>query len=243
MLYEIAIVDDEPWGLTGVRTALDWQSCGFCIVIESFTPYEALLQVLDKRPHLIMLDINMPGLSGLDFIRRCHNVGYYPHFIIVSAHESFSYAKTAISLGVSEYLLKPIEKAELRFAIENIKEKLTHGTEPNSSLSAEAVQNQDFERLLHYIDLNYCEELSLSMLSQKFFFTNTYICDLFKQKLGTTFTRYINDLRLKKAYQLLQDSDMNISTIAIECGFGNSSYFTKLFREKYSILPNVLRTK
>lgn len=94
------------------------------------------------------------------------------------------------------------------------------------------------ERILTYLYENYTEPITLQSLSQRFGLSKQYIIRLFRRHLGTTVTRFINDLKLSHAPELLCQSALNISQIADHLGFSSAHYFSRLFREKYSVSPS-----
>lgn len=94
------------------------------------------------------------------------------------------------------------------------------------------------DRVLVYIKENYCkQELSLNLLSQQFYVSNVYLCVKFKEKVGKTFVRYLTELRIQKASQMLRENDLKINTIAENVGFDNGSYFTKIFKREVGMTP------
>ncbi|MDF2590537.1 MAG: response regulator receiver protein [Clostridia bacterium] len=100
------IVDDERPARELLKMTLDWQSIGFDIVCEASDGEEALKLYKLFRPDLIITDIQMPIMDGLELIQEIRKLDSYQKFIILSCHENFSYAKKALKLGVLDYLIK-----------------------------------------------------------------------------------------------------------------------------------------
>lgn len=106
----ILIVDDEPLTREGIRKTLEAWSIGRYHIISSSNGAEAL-EVLNTRPvHLLITDIRMPEISGLQVVEDSRSTGHKPVVIVISGHPDFQYAQTAIQLGVVNYLLKPIKR-------------------------------------------------------------------------------------------------------------------------------------
>lgn len=112
-MYNVVIVDDEQTVREGIRTLLTWEDMGFTIVAESSDGEEGLNTVLCIQPDVVLVDVRMPGMSGIELIAEARKRGYKGYFLILSGYSDFQYAKSAISLGVKGYLLKPIDEDEL----------------------------------------------------------------------------------------------------------------------------------
>ncbi|MBO5030401.1 MAG: response regulator transcription factor [Lachnospiraceae bacterium] len=118
------IADDEKNIRDGLKCILDWQELGFVLCGEAANGEDALSGILQNAPSLVLLDIRMPKLTGIDIIRIAREQGYTGKFIILSGYSDFSYAQAAIRYGVEYYLTKPIDEDELLEAIGTIKKDL-----------------------------------------------------------------------------------------------------------------------
>lgn len=94
-----------------------------------------------------------------------------------------------------------------------------------------------FYKVLDFIDSNYNKKISASTLSNIAHISTYYFCRTFKQMTGKTTTEYINEVRLKKSIELLKDDNMNITEIAINCGFNDVNYFSRLLKKRYGVSP------
>lgn len=105
-MYRILIVDDEFLVRLGLKTTIDWKANGYEVVGEASNGREALEMVKILKPDIVLVDIKMPIMDGLEFITEVRKTNRTLSFIILSNYESFAYAKRAMVLGVSQYLLK-----------------------------------------------------------------------------------------------------------------------------------------
>ncbi len=112
-LFDLVIVDDEPAILDGLEKTFDWRSLGFRIVGTARNGEAALSLVQEMKPDVVITDIRMKKMDGLTLIDQCRRYDPEILFVILSAHDDFSYAQQACSLGVSSYLLKPVEESQL----------------------------------------------------------------------------------------------------------------------------------
>ncbi|MBW5445165.1 response regulator [Cohnella sp. CFH 77786] len=119
---KVLIVDDEPMIREGLRTIIDWESYGFRVVGDASGGVEALAKHLQLSPDLMVVDIKMPGMNGLQVIEEVRKVDEKCCFVILSGYSDFAYAKQAIGYGVKGYLLKPINKKELGLLVKQIGE-------------------------------------------------------------------------------------------------------------------------
>ncbi len=118
------IADDEKNIREGLKCILDWEDLGFTLCGEAANGEDALSGILQNTPSLVLLDIRMPKLSGIDIIKIAREQGYHGKFIILSGYSDFSYAQAAIRYGVEYYLTKPIDEDELLDSIHTIKKAL-----------------------------------------------------------------------------------------------------------------------
>lgn len=107
------IIDDEKIVREGICDLIDWNAEGYRLVPGGKDGREGLAGILRYQPDLVLVDIKMPGLSGLELIQEAKKQGFLGHFIILIGYSEFEYAKKAISMGVEGYLLKPIDEDEL----------------------------------------------------------------------------------------------------------------------------------
>lgn len=101
--------------------------------------------------------------------------------------------------------------------------------------------NNKFKELLLYTNKNFHEELFLKDLSTKFFINVSYCCELFKKVTGMTFSQYMTDLRMKKAIELLQNSNLSIADVCKSVGYSDYFYFNKVFKRNLGCTPSKYR--
>ncbi len=121
-MLTVLIVDDERYIREGLREFIDWRAEGFRIVGESEDGEDAYAQIRDRGPDIVLCDIRMPHLDGLALVDRVRTEAENPPvFIILSGYGDFSYAQRALRLGVSNYLLKPVQRDELLAELRRIR--------------------------------------------------------------------------------------------------------------------------
>lgn len=123
-MYQVLIVDDEAIIRKGIKHLFDWSELGFEIASEAATGEQALHEITCNNPDVVLMDIRMPVLSGLEVLHQARENGFHGKVIIVSGHSDFSYAQQAIRYGVQYYLTKPIDEDELCTILRQIKVSL-----------------------------------------------------------------------------------------------------------------------
>lgn len=124
-MWKILIADDEPKIRQGLKNTLEGFGLPLCVCAEAKNGIEALNKAKEFEPDILLVDICMPKLNGIEFLKELKKLSVEYRIIIISGFNEFAYAKQAIELGVSQYLLKPIAEEELRNALEGVMEELT----------------------------------------------------------------------------------------------------------------------
>ncbi len=121
-MYKVLIVEDEDIIRKGLLFMVNWQEADCVVVGEAVDGLEGLEKIRETNPDIVVVDINMPVKDGLSMLEdSIEEYGY--DAVIVSGYSDFEYARKAIRLGVTEYLLKPVNFNELYDALRKIKDK------------------------------------------------------------------------------------------------------------------------
>ncbi|HPU43409.1 MAG TPA: response regulator, partial [Dictyoglomaceae bacterium] len=108
-MYRVIIADDEKIIREGIKKVIDWQKEGFKIICDASDGVDAYKKITRLKPELCLIDIKMPGLDGLELIKRITEEKIDTKVIIITGYPEFEYARKAIDLGVKTYLIKPID--------------------------------------------------------------------------------------------------------------------------------------
>lgn len=136
-LYRVLLVDDEEDIRVGISRKMDWEGLGFALVGEAENGQEALELAEQLKPDVVLTDIKMPFMDGLELCRILTQRLPAAKFVVFSGFDEFEYAKQAIRMNVSEYILKPINAPELSEVLRKLK----------SQLDAERAQGRNMEML------------------------------------------------------------------------------------------------
>ena len=229
-MYKILIADDEPFFRDGLKVIIDWKSEGFEIAGEAKNGLEAVELLKNNSYDLIISDIKMPGLDGIELMTYVReNISQTLPFVILSGFYDFEYAKSAIKYHADNYLLKPVDPEELTALIKEIKEKFP--------LEDDSIIGQ----IINEINTNYSSNLNLKMLSEKYFINSAYLGQLFKKETGKFFKDYLSEVRIEHACEMIEKTDEKIYRIAAECGFSDVDGFSAKFAQIKEMTPNNYR--
>lgn len=241
-MYRMVLADDEISIREELSTLYDWQAHDISIVAVCKNGLEAYEAILDESPDLVLTDIRMPGLNGLEMIERLRSAKCDLCFIILSGYRDFEYARQAIALGVTQYLTKPLDEKCLWEAVENGKAQcnrisLPRIEQPDSGQSSTEVVNV----IRKYV----CDHLSDSSLSLQsiarnvLFMNEDYVSHLFSTCAGEKFSHFLNSTRVEAAKKLIRNSSLSINAIAEQTGFGaNPKYFSQVFKKYTGTTPS-----
>ncbi|KRF04123.1 hypothetical protein ASG89_22310 [Paenibacillus sp. Soil766] len=130
-MYRLFIVDDEQLVVETLSTMINWNDYGVQIVGTAYNGKQALNQIIQTEPDIVLTDIRMPGLNGLELIRAVKEHGIKAEFIIESGYSEFEYAKEAIELEAVDYLIKPVELNEVANTVKRAIDRLERKFEKN----------------------------------------------------------------------------------------------------------------
>lgn len=253
-MYQILIVEDEEIIRKGLVYGVPWSEMDCSVIGEAANGVEGIHAIETLHPDIVLVDINMPILDGLEMLRASIDVHHFSA-IILSGYSDFNYARTAVHLGVTEYLLKPIDREELKVAIENAKQlqsmKNTWLEEQKKQGALRNVQLLDrrtdeesdlvVRQMLKLIEAHYKEKLVMQDVMNELNYSETYLNKRFKKATGSTFNEYLNRFRIQKAVEILQDHEISPSEADTLCGFSTFKYFKNVFRKYMGCSPREFR--
>lgn len=241
MAYRVILVDNEPWVLTYLDRQFPWATYHFEVIARCSSSLEAYRLIKEECPDVVITDIRMPELSGLQLMEKIRSLGLEALFVIVSGFADFSYAQQALRLGAFDYCLKPIDPETADGLLKRLYDAL--GPEEEPSPQCPVSGNASMQAILQYIQNHYCEKLRLKDLAAKFYLNPGYCSTLFVKTTGRTFPEYLTALRVEKACSLLKKSSLSISEIASAVGIDDYFYFGKVFKKATGISPGEYRKR
>lgn len=272
-MYRILIADDEMIERMVLSKKLNRYFKDCIQIYNAENGLEAVKifkRLFEENPiQIAILDINMPGMNGIDAAEQIRAADKNAVIIFLTAYDEFSYAKRAISIKVLEYLLKPCDDEELFLVVEeamrqadltgDISQKSAgnrtgHNTgisyDENNALGEDTLHEEELSeqgisrvaaKIYNYVRGHYMEEISMQDAARAMNYSDTYFCRLFKQCFDQNFTSYLTNLRMNEAKKLLQNKEANIKDVSSKVGYSDSKYFAKVFKRMFGMLPSEYR--
>ena len=244
----VLIVDDEPLVKQFITKSIG-ESDEDVIVVGSVTSAEKALAILDKEEvDLLFTDITMPKMSGIELLAEVKSRYPQINVVLLTCHDDFDYARTAIKHNAMDYLLKneistdffssyfkKYRKTELQ------KQTAAERDTVAPSVSRPSAYSEEIRTIINYISAHYMEDLSLPALSGLVYMSPEHLSRRFRKEVGVTFSEYRQSVRLDEARKLLQTTEKSISDIAVMIGIPDISHFTKVFHQMYGCTPGEFR--
>ena len=227
-MLRVLVVEDEEMIRKGIVLAVDWAALDCVIVGEAANGEEGLEAVERLHPSLIITDLKMPKMDGLEMVSRLREAGNSVFVIILTAYDSFAYAQSALRLGAVEFLLKPFHDGDLEKAVLTLQGRLKAQSErTNTASGVPGVKKGGKSRYvleaMDYIGQNYAD----SNLSH-----------LFKKETDYTIGNYLTRYRIHKAMELLRQGRLKVYEVAEAVGYRDIAYFSATFKKVAGMSPS-----
>lgn len=260
-MIHLLIADDEMLERAVLCKTLQKNLGDRCRIFQAENGREALAVYEREKIRIAILDIEMPGINGIEAAERIREKDKDCCIIFLTAFDEFAYARKAITVRALDYLLKPYEERELMLVVEEAM-RIAEGLYPEGEKKAAQTPSETEETgtetgeepltgnetglqemVVQYIRNNYQSELSMQDVARAMNYSEAYFCKLFKQCFGKNFTSYLTEYRVEEAKRLLEDPMVNIKEIGKAVGYGDSNYFTKVFRRVTGVSPTEYRVQ
>ncbi|UFT98389.1 response regulator [Radiobacillus kanasensis] len=241
-LFKAIIVEDEALIRRNLVRKINKWNTNFTVVGEAMNGQEALKLIEEEIPQIVITDIRMPIMDGLQLAQNIYFAFPTVKIIILSGHDEFEYARKAINYRVEDYLLKPINDEKFSSLLARIEidlnkdlDSLAHAA---TSMVDKASQKEIVEIIKLFIKENYCNDLTLNDIATHLNFSVDYLGKLFKKHTGMSPIKYITNLRMNEAKRLLATNlDMDIQTVGRLVGYKDPHYFSRAFKNNTGFYP------
>ena len=242
MSYKIVIAEDEELQLNSLVKKVEKFCPGFTVVGTAQTGSQAYKLICEKAPDILISDIRMPVMTGIELMEKARIMFPELQFIIISGFSEFEYARSAIRLQVSDYLLKPVETEKLQKALNKIRLKLQERAQEESAAFNGDSENKTAEQVafavIEYLQHHYNEEVNLNQIASALHYSPSYLTKIFVQQYDTTPSKYMISLRMQKAQQLLaHNPELSVRQIGETVGYPEQGYFSRIFKKYVGVSP------
>lgn len=242
-MYTLVIVDDEKELLEGLSSYFPWESIGFEVVGSFGDGRSALAYCKKERVDVLLTDIRMPFMSGLELIEQLKALPTCPLFCIMSAYNDFEYAKKAISYGVQEYLVKPAAFEEIQATFEKIRHTLD-GTVPSAASDTAQDAGNPLVSQTFVIVQKRLSSCTLQNIAGELGVTSSYLSRLFKEETSQNFQDYLLSVKMETARRMLESKiGYKNKEIARALGYQDTQNFCRTFRKCFGKSPQKFKTE
>jgi len=253
-MVSVLIVDDHKHLVESLLTCVPWEEAGVTGVHGAYSGVEALEALQAKDIGILVTDIRMPGMSGLELIERARAGRPELHCILLTGHAEFEYARKAIELQTFRYLMKPVRTNEL---VETVR-MLTAGSraseaEPDAAEAAPAelpgdppeakdYRSKTVEAVHEFVRERLGTDVTLTAIAERVHLHPVYLSKLYKETTGTKLSDYILNARIEKAKELLAHSMMKIYEISEAVGYRSTQHFISEFKKAVGMTPKAYQS-
>ncbi|EKN65253.1 AraC family transcriptional regulator [Neobacillus bataviensis LMG 21833] len=245
-MYKVIIADDEYMIKKSLTVMIENAPFNFKVVGTAEDGKEAMDLIKEFRPDLLVTDIRMPVMDGLDLIHQLHEEHESTEAIVVSGYGEFEYAQRALRMGAADYLLKPIKVDLVQEALKRVSEKLRARSQRKSETYETVLQFKNLSpkmnHAVHFIEKHYHDDqLSLPIVAEHIELSTAYFSRTFKEETGKSFVHYLTELRMEKAKDILKNPYTKSYEVAYSVGYIDYPHFSKAFKKYYGISPTEFR--
>ncbi len=242
-MYRVLIAEDEDIIRKGIAYTMDWVSMGCTIIGEAANGKEGVDKIKELSPDIVLADIMMPMMDGIEMIRQGQEIADFKT-IIMTSYADFEYAKKAIELGVSAYLMKPVDEEELKKSINKIiteiekdnqlrqlTSKMKNADDIDALFIKSEGDNDYIQKVLRETKERYAEKISMETFSEELGVSGSYLSRKFKEATGQTYLDFLNKYRVQQAIKLLETGTYKVYEVSEMTGFSDYKYFSTVFKK------------
>lgn len=263
-MYKVVIIDDEPVIVQGLTRSIRWEKYHCEVVGTASSGEEGLILFEQIHPDIVFSDIRMPHMDGLSMIAALKSQYPDTEISILTGFQDFEYARQAIRLGVTRFLVKPSKMDELQEAVETmvknlqakgipadaeaVKEQEEKTASADKAIEAGHAVNEETEassflvnNALKYMEEHYREKLKLQDVADQVYVSQWHLSKLLNRYKEQSFSDILNNIRIEKAKELLKDPSLRIGDIADMVGFLDMAHFSRVFKRQTGLSANEYR--
>ena len=241
-MLRVMIAEDEDMIRKGLVYTTDWLSMDCVVVAEAANGQEGLEKILKYKPDVVIADICMPFLDGIEMIKKASEQVRFKS-ILLTSYAEFDYARRAIEAKGCEYLLKPVDEEALAGIMKKLGEEIASSRQVEYAIEQAELEggnlnleyymqldlseNRYVSKTIESIRSRYGEKLSIEGICEELGVSASYLSRKFKEITGQTFLDFLNKYRVQQAILLLNTRQYRISEISEAVGFADYKHFKK----------------
>lgn len=248
-MIRVVIVEDEEFIRRGLVHTMDWLGMGCMVVGDACDGEEGLEMIRTLKPDVVISDIRMPMLDGILMIKKALETVNF-RSILLTSYAEFEYAKRAIEIRVSSYLLKPVAEEDIVEAMDKVKKEINQSgfqgegfgdnlvQEINRILKQEADKNYYVVKALESIMEHFGDRISIETVSEELGVSASYLSRKFKEITRRTFLEILNEYRVVQSVKLLSSGKYRVGEVADKTGFSDYKHFYSVFKKYTGMTPS-----
>lgn len=238
-MIKLLVIDDEALEGEAIRCLLQQHRPYIKMVGQAISGRAGLDLTVRTKPDIVFMDIQMPGLDGIITTKFIKQI--YPDIkvVMISAYDDSEFVLSAIKMGASDYLLKPVRPQEILRVLDSLYDPAKI---PND-LGGDIIESgyKLIRSAKDYIEKNYMHNITLEDVAKEISISPFYFSRLFKEKQGINFIDYLIELRIEKAKQMLINTDISVKEIAKNVAYSEANSFSRLFKSREGVSPSEYR--
>jgi len=245
--YTLIIAEDEQMILDDIADEVEQSGLGFQIVGKTFNGADALKLVRSLRPDVLLTDVKMPVMDGLELAERARAENPDLLIVIISGYDDFAYAQKAIKCGVSDYLQKPLSANALRETLATLKQTIDKRRKTalppiRISVTDATFVSQKVIEAEKYIREHFSDKIDFERLLSALNYNVAYLGRAFRKRFGSTPQQYQRRLRIDEAMRLIAAyPELDVNTVGQTVGYGDGHYFSRVFKATTGKSPTEYR--
>ncbi|RHW42857.1 response regulator [Neobacillus notoginsengisoli] len=257
-MYKLLIAEDEILERQALKMIISAKIKEIGLIIEAENGRKAIQLADQHTPDIILMDIKMPGIDGIGAVKAIKKHHSDTKIIMLSAFNTFEYARQVMQQGVKEYLVKPARKDELIAAIErvlseiqkerrekqeqaNLREIVQWAISPEENDGQLMSDDKKLRRARAFMEENYAQAISLEDAAEHVGLSPFYLSKLFKEHFSVNFIDYLTQLRVEKAKALMLNPTHSLKEICFNVGYKDPNYFSRVFKKSTGLSPSEYR--
>lgn len=242
-MYEMIVVDDEAELREGISNYFPWESLNIRVTGIFENGKTAFSYIKTHPVDIVLTDIRMPLMGGLELIERAKAVSPKTVYVILSGYREFEYAKKGLLLGVKDYILKPTKYSQIYEVFSRITAELDHaeaGRRREEKMPD--AENSVISGVKKYVRTHYAHA-TLESAAEFVHLNPYYLSTVFRQQTGEKFSDYVLRVRMEAAVALIERGNESVKAVAEAVGYTNPNSFTRAFRQYYQCNPKEYRRR
>jgi two-component system, response regulator YesN len=258
-LIKVLVVDDDHLVRKGFILMMPWAEHGLEVVGEAGNGRKALEFMDSHEVDLLITDLAMPVMSGIDLMRNVKQRYPNVHMVVLTFHQDFELIQEALRLGAIDYITKvELEHEKMDQVLQRIVHKIgenhpkavepvllaaANGYELEESGAYSPEVKASILKAVQIIHQELQQDLHLPDVAKRVNMSRSYFSRCFRDIAGKTFNDFIREVRIERAKELLVNTGRTIGWIASHSGYPNEKYFGRVFREMTGMLPSEFRKR